>query len=62
MLKQGYYSYRYLTLNGDNIIKPVNTEGNFFQTENDYQALIYFRGIGERTDRLVGYKSIKFKL
>lgn len=62
MLKQGYYSYRYLTLNDDNIIKPVNTEGNFFQTENDYQALIYFRGIGERTDRLVGYKSIKFKL
>lgn len=61
LLKQGYYSYQYvmLTPNGTTAIMP--TEGSFFQTENKYQALVYFRGQGERTDRLVGYKQIQIK-
>ena len=36
-------------------LKPVPSEGNFYQTENTYQALIYFKANGDRTDRLVGY-------
>ncbi len=54
-LKQGYYSYQYLWEQTDGSLIPVPSEGNFFQTENQYQALVYFRGSGERTDRLVGY-------
>lgn len=61
MLKQGYYSYRYVAVDAEGKPKPVSTEGNFFQTENTYQALVYYRGIGQRTDLLVGYKEIKFK-
>lgn len=61
MLKQGYYSYRYVVVDDEGKPKPVATEGNFFQTENSYQALVYYRGIGQRTDLLVGYKEIKFK-
>lgn len=60
-LKQGYYSYQYLTLNSDNSTSYVPSEGNFFQTENQYQALVYFRANGDRTDRLVGYQQIDFK-
>lgn len=56
-LKQGYYSYQYLFERQDGTRVPVPSEGNFFQTQNDYQALVYYRGIGERTDRLVAYGS-----
>lgn len=61
MLKQGYYSYRYISFDDNGCLKPVVTEGNFFQTENIYQALIYYRGIGQRTDQLVGYGKVKFR-
>lgn len=60
-LKQGYYSYRYISVDNRGMISPVASEGNFFQTENTYQALIYYRPIGGRTDALVGYKEISFK-
>ena len=55
LLKQGYYSYQYLMMNPEGKLKPVPSEGNFYQTENTYQALIYFKANGDRTDRLVGY-------
>ena len=55
--KQGYYSYQYLTADGKN----PPSEGNFYQTENRYQAFVYYQGIGERTWRLVGYRGIVFR-
>ena len=55
LLKQGYYSYQYLMMKPEEKLKPVPSEGNFYQTENTYQALIYFKANGDRTDRLVGY-------
>lgn len=60
-LKQGYYSYQYLVLKPDGTTTPFPTEGSFYQTENTYQALIYYKGNGERTDRLVGYNQIQLK-
>ena len=56
LLKQGYYSYQYVVAKTDGTTAPVSTEGSFYQTENKYQALLYYRGTGERTDRLVGYQ------
>lgn len=58
-LKQGYYSYQYLWLRNDGTTAPVPSEGNFYQTENQYQALVYYRPIGGRTDRLVGFGQIR---
>lgn len=60
MLKQGYYSYRYVTtsLDGSTVL-PQPSEGNFHQAENEYQILVYYRPFGQRTDQLVGYKNIK---
>ena len=55
LLKQGYYSYQYLMMKPEGKLKPVPSEGNFYQTENTYQALVYFKANGDRTDRLVGY-------
>ena len=57
-LKQGYYNYQYLTRSSDGAITPLPSEGNFYQTENSYQLLVYFRDQGERTDRLVNYLNL----
>lgn len=61
MLKQGYYSYQYLVLRPDGTTDIVPSEGNFYQTRNNYQALIYFKGISDRTDRLVGHQEVQIK-
>ena len=55
--KQGYYNYQLLTEDGRN----APSEGNFYQTENRYQALVYYRPAGERTWRLVGYRGVVFR-
>ena len=60
-LKQGYYSYQYLWLKPDGTTAPVPSEGSFYQTENKYQMFVYYRGVGERTDRLVGYQQVSNK-
>ena len=57
MQKQGYYSYRYVTATNG----IPHSEGSFWQTENRYQALVYYKGLGERTWRLVGYRGIEFR-
>jgi len=61
MQKLGYYSYQYLWMLPDGTIRTMPTEGDFYQTENSYQMLVYFRGQGERTDRLVGFQEIIYK-
>ncbi len=58
LLKQGYYSYHYLWNPAGSQCEPFPTEGNFYQTENGYQALVYYRRIGDRTDRLVGTQQV----
>ena len=59
--KQGYYNYQYLWLKDDGSPALLPSEGNFYQTENRYQAFAYFKGIGERTWRLVAYQQIDLK-
>jgi Domain of unknown function (DUF5103) len=56
-LKQGYYSYCYVTVDkSDPALKPsfAQTEGNHIDTENSYLILVYFRRLGARADELVG--------
>jgi hypothetical protein len=58
-LKQGYYNYAYVLSNdakkgGDETI----TEGNFWDTENDYNIYVYHRKFGGQYDQLIGMKKI----
>ncbi|MCD8282025.1 MAG: DUF5103 domain-containing protein [Prevotella sp.] len=57
-LKQGYYSYRYAVLRPDGSLADLSNQGNYFQTENKYTALMYYRGNGDRSWRLVGYTTL----
>ena len=59
LLKQGYYSYQYVWQKPNGQIATVPSEGSFYQTENRYQALVYYRKLGERADRLVGFAEIR---
>ncbi len=61
MQKLGYYSYRYTVIDDTGMIQPEAIEPTFYQTENKYYALVYYRPIGGRTDMLVGYTQIDYK-
>ena len=60
--KMGYYNYQLLMEHEDGRTEIVPEEGSFYQTENRYQALVYFKGIGERTWRLVAFRELIFDL
>lgn len=59
--KQGYYNYQYLQRTDDGQLYIPPTEGSFYQTENRYQGFVYYKGTGERTWRLVGYRQLIMK-
>ena len=61
LLKEGYYNYLYVTRDKDNKGNTNQIEGNYFQTENEYQVFVYFRPLGERYDQLVGFKTIQYQ-
>lgn len=55
-LKQGYYDYAYALADGKN--NPLRfitdeTEGNIWETENQYTILVYYRELGGRYDQLM---------
>ncbi len=54
-LKQGFYNYILATkdLSGNLNFGEIN--GSFWQTENLYQAFIYYTAFGKNYDGLVGY-------
>ena len=54
LLKQGFYSYKYVAVNKDNILEEGAVSGNFFQTENNYKVIVYYRDLGARYDQIIG--------
>lgn len=60
LMKLGYYSYQYLLVGNDGRAGVLPSEGSFYQTENKYQAFVYFKEQGGRTDRLVGYREVDY--
>jgi hypothetical protein len=54
LFKQGYYNYKYVVVNRDGSIDEGAVSGDFWQTENDYTVVAYFRDLGARYDRIIG--------
>jgi len=54
IFKQGFYNYKFVLVNRDGTIEDGAIEGDFWQTENEYTVLIYFRDLGARYDRIIG--------
>ena len=59
--KQGYYNYQLLMDDQKGRTHLVPEEGSFYQTENRYQALVYYLEPGARSWRLTGYAETQFK-
>jgi hypothetical protein len=53
-LKQGIYNYQFKSKNTSN----ASLEGNYSQTENIYELLVYYQKPGTRYDSLVGYTTV----
>lgn len=60
-LKQGAYNYRYVTLSATSADPRPSaslTEGNKYETHNEYRVAVYYHPPGARADRLIGYSVI----
>jgi CRISPR/Cas system-associated exonuclease Cas4 (RecB family) len=58
--KMGYYNYQLMMMDADGNTHLLPEEGSFYQTENTYQALVYYKATSDRSWRLVGYREITF--
>lgn len=59
LIKQGYYNYTYVYVkDGQNAGDETLTEGNHWDTENDYTIYIYHRQRGTYYDQLVAVKRL----
>jgi len=55
-LKQGFYNYKYVAVDKTTgALDEGAISGNFWQTENNYKVLVYYRDLGARYDRLIGF-------
>ena len=55
MIKQGFNNYMYIAADKDGVVDGQHAvDGNFYQTENDYTILVYYRENGQRYDKVIG--------
>jgi len=54
-LKQGFYNYKYVLVNSEGALEEGVISGDFYETENNYKVLVYYRDLGARYDRIVGF-------
>jgi hypothetical protein len=57
-LKQGYYNYTYIAIDKNNPAQKYDLEGNYWETENSYTILMYYKGFTDRTDQLIAVGKI----
>ncbi len=59
-MKQGYYSYTYLLANKETAVADYTNplEGNYWETENNYTILVYYKGFADRVDQLIAVSQI----
>jgi hypothetical protein len=54
LFKQGFYNYTFATVNKYNEVNTNDVNGTFFQTENEYTVITYFKPFGGLYDRVIG--------
>jgi hypothetical protein len=61
LLKQGIYNYLYVTSDRKRAtINEQEIEGSFFETENYYTILVYYKNPNERSHRIVGIQHVNY--
>jgi len=54
LMKQGYYDYTYMAVDKNNPAVYSELDGDYFETENLYTILVYYRPFIGRADELIG--------
>ena len=54
LLKQGFYNYTFATKEADGSINTNYINGSFYETENEYTIIVYYRPFGSFFERVVG--------
>ncbi len=55
LVKQGFTNYQYVLADGAGKVDYANAlDGNYYQTENNYFVIVYYRENGQRYDRVIG--------
>ncbi|CAI2766751.1 type IX secretion system plug protein [Flavobacterium collinsii] len=55
MIKQGFTAFQYTVADKKGVIDYENAiDGNFYQTENEYTILVYYRESNDRYQRVIG--------
>lgn len=57
LLKQGFYNYTYATIGADGLVNTHQINGSFFETENQYTVITYYKPFGSLYDRVIGVGS-----
>ncbi len=57
LLKQGFYNYTYVSINENSQINTHAIEGSYYQTENEYTVIVYYRKFGDLYDQVIGMGS-----
>ena len=57
-LKQGYYSYGYMLVDKNDPKQKTDLEGNYWETENSYTILVYYKSFTDQSDQLIGISKL----
>lgn len=58
LMKQGYYNYGYLLVDENDPRQTTELEGNYWETENAYTILVYYKSFTDQSDQLIGVAKI----
>lgn len=60
LLKQGYYNYEYVYVpQGAKKADATVLEGSHYETENEYEIFVYYKGMSDQYTQLIGYQQVK---
>ncbi|WP_405609063.1 DUF5103 domain-containing protein [Polaribacter sp. Asnod1-A03] len=54
ILKQGFYNYTFVTLDNNQTVDTNEINGSFYQTENEYTVIVYYKPFGSFYERVAG--------
>ena len=54
LLKQGFYNYTYATVNENGEVNTNDVNGSFYETENEYAVIVYYKPFGSFLQRVIG--------
>lgn len=58
-LKQGYYNYTYAIQDAYGNVASSPIDGDWYETENEYQIFVYYHPFGSRYDQLIAFQTAR---